>query len=339
MDWKKGFSASYYATIVDPDTWKDIDRFEIIGGTIQRSISDLRCSADITCKQHITNETLIRVWLDAKQNSNSSHTPLFTGYAASPERKINGMRTEYTLQCYSILRAAEDILLDRGWYAPAEVDAATIIKKLLAVTKAPIIFENGLEPKQLKNAIIAQSGESNLSMADWILTAVGWRMKILGDGSIFIGEYASEESVRFDSISNDVIEPSLSITHDWYNVPNVIRAVLDDTVAIYKDENINNPYSIPNRGREVWIEDDSPALNKDETLAQYAERILSEEQAVATEVSYDRRFHPDIYPTDFVRLNYPAQDLTGVYLVISQTVNLGFNARTSEEVRLSWAIR
>ena len=120
IDWRKGMTASYYATIVDPDSWADGKKINLVGGSIKRETSGLRHSADIDCVNYeLTDdnnqptEKYIRVWLDAKQNGNSSHTPLFTGIATSPGRNINGNITTQTLQCYSVLKIAQDILLKK----------------------------------------------------------------------------------------------------------------------------------------------------------------------------------------------------------------------------------
>ena len=137
---------------------------------------------------------------------------------------------------------------------------------------------------------------------------------------------------KFDSIENDVIEPSLTVTYDWYSCPNVFRAVYGTDVAIYKDEDTKSLFSIPGRGREVWAEETSCALNDGETLKAYAKRRLEELQKVSTIISYDRRYDPDIYPTDVITLGYPEQEISGNFMVSSQTINLGFNGRTSEEV-------
>lgn len=64
----------------------------------------------------------------------------------------------------------------------------------------------------------------------------------------------------------------------------------------------------------------------------YAKRRLKEEQMVSTVVSYDRRFMPGVVSTDVVKLNYPAQGITGNYMITSQTIEIGHGARTSEEV-------
>ena len=75
MNWSSGFSAEYYASIVDPNTWRDINRFEITGGSITRNDSELRESADIECLNYTeVTEQWIRIWLNAKQGNRNITT-------------------------------------------------------------------------------------------------------------------------------------------------------------------------------------------------------------------------------------------------------------------------
>lgn len=334
MDWKRGYSAKYYMTFVDPDSWKDGEIVQIIDGTIQRTLENLRESASVTCGNYEeTRERIIRVWLDTIQEGSISHTPLFTGYATTPSRSINGRKETKTLDCYSVLKPADDIYLDRGWYAAAKVDGPNVIKSLLSVIGTPIEIDQTEDKKRvLKQAIIAEEGETRLTMTEKILDVIGWRLKINGLGEISVAPFSKIPIAKFDSIENDVIEPSLTVTYDWYSCPNVFRAVYGTDVAIYKDEDTKSLFSIPGRGREVWAEETSCALNDGETLKAYAKRRLEELQKVSTIISYDRRYDPDIYPTDVITLGYPEQEISGNFMVSSQTINLGFNGRTSEEV-------
>lgn len=333
MDWSKGFSARYYLSVVDKNSWKDIDRIEITGGSVKRTISDLRESADINCVDYNSDsEQLIRVWLDARQEGISSHTPIFTGLATSPDRNINGRYETNTLQCYSVLKIAQDVLLPRGWYAPAEANAGVLIKNLLSVISPYVrIPENS---PALKSAIIAESGENHLSMTDKILDSIGWRLRLSGLGEVGIEPISKEPVNVFSSLDNDVLELSLNVSYDWYNCPNVYRAILDDSSAVARDDSPNSKFSTTKegRGREIWYEDTSCYLNENETLADYARRKLVEAQQVAYNVSYTRRFDPDVRVEDVVTINYPEQEIFGNFLVTSQTINLTYGGATSEEV-------
>ena len=331
MDWRKGFSARYYLTIVDRDTWRDIGRIEIIDGTIKRTCSDLRESADIKCKNYSDREQLVRVWMDARQEGDFVHTPLFTGLATSPDRNINGNIENNALQCYSVLKYAQDMLLDRGWYAPQDADGARIIKDLLGVSKAPIKMGEG--SSTLTETIVAEDNENCLSMAEKILEAINWDLKINGYGEITIEPITYTSIAMFDTVDNDVVEPSISVNYDWYDCPNVFRAITSDgSYAVARDEDESSLLSIPNRGREVWAEETDCYPSYSETIDEYAERRLKELQRVSTKVSYSRRFYPEIEVNDVVTLNFPRQGISGNFLVDSQTITLGYNGKTSEEV-------
>lgn len=338
MDWSKGFSSRYYISVVDKKTWRDIERIEILSGTVKRSYSDLRESADISCVEYPADtEQIIRVWLDARQEGESSHTPIFTGLATSPGRNINGRSETNTLECYSILKIAQDVLLPRGWYAPASANSGVLIKNLLSVIGLP---ENMLHISEnspaLKDAIIAEQGENNLSMVDKLLDAMSttemtWRLRLTGLGEIYIEPIPKEPVAILNSLDNDVLELSVTVTHDWYACPNVYRAISGDTSAIARDDSVDSPLSTINRGREVWYEDTSCFLNEEETLADYAKRKLKEAQQVSYNISYTRRFDPDIRIEDLITINYPEQKISGNFLVTSQSIELTYGGKTSEE--------
>ena len=335
MNWNKGLSARYYCSIVNPITWHDTgETFNITGGSISHSLSDLMESADVDCVRYPQNtERWIRVYLDARQSGAAEHIAMFTGLATSPDRNIDGLYETNKVQCYSVLKPAQDVLLPRGWYAPVGIDGAKLIKRLLGVTPAPVDYDPTVEAAPtLKRAIIAEDGESNLSMAHKILTAIGWRFRITGDGVIHICPTATEHTELFDSFENDSIEPVLTVTADWYGCPNVFRATQGDASAEARDES-ESLLSIPNRGREVWMEETNVNLSERETLLEYAKRRLKEEQQVAYIVKYDRRYRPDLYVSDIVELHCPAQGIDGEFVITSQSIELGYAARTSEEVQ------
>lgn len=331
MNYNEGYSAKFYVSVVDPRTWNDLSRFEITGGSINRSDGGLRHSADIECVNYTdTSEQWIRIWMDVRQGGTSDHVALFTGLTSTPSRTINGTRVSTQKQCYSVLKPAEDVLLPRGWYAPIDINSELIIRNLLSVTGVNVIPSG--EMPILTEAIIAEDGESNLTMIDKILLAVDWRMTIDGYGSIYLSPYPTEETALFDSMANDIIEPELNVNYDWFSCPNVFRAISGNISATVRDEDPDSPLSTVSRGREIWAEETNCDMYEGETIGDYAFRRLNELQQVAMTISYSRRFNPAVNVTDLVRLNYPAQNLVGLFEVTSQSIELGYGARVSEEV-------
>lgn len=330
VDYSKGYSASCYAERVDPATWRDVGVIRLTGGMIKRETTGKRQSADLNCVRYrIPVEQWIRVYLDIRQDGAAEHVPLFTGLAVSPDDDINGRLTLNSLTCFSVLKPAEDVLLTRGWYAPAGMSGAELVRRLLSVTPAPIVMEE--DSPVLAESIVAEDGENNLSMADRILDAIGWRLRIDGDGTVHIMPPAQEPSARFDPIDNDMIEPKIKITADWYSCPNVLMAVAGDVTGIARDDDPDSPLSTVSRGREVWKKE-SCTLAAGENVAEYARRKLAEAQRVRQKVSYSRRYVPEVMPGDLVGLNYPEQGLLGNYGVQSQSITLGYGARTAEQV-------
>lgn len=331
MNWEKGYSASYYMTIVDPQTWRDIERVEMIGGSIKRGLETLRESATIDCQPFdISIERWVRIYMDTEQAGDSAHTALFTGLATQPENNSNGAIKRGALDCYSVLKPADEVYLMRGWYAPAGANGGAILQSLLAVTPAPVVIAENAPA--LSQNIIAEKKETNMTMVEKILTAMNWQMRIDGDGTINAGPVSADPVAVFSPTDNDCLEKEVSVKADWYDCPNVFMAADGDITAIARDDDRNSPLSTISRGREVWAADYNAKLADNESIGQYAQRMLMALQKVAQKGKYTRRFFPGILPGDVVGLNYPDQGLNGNYTVQSQSINLAFAARTSEEV-------
>lgn len=331
MIWKDGYTAAYYITLIDPKSWRDIGRMEVTGGTIERTPADLMESADLDMTELPgTGEAWIRIWLDADQNG-VAHVPLFTGLTSAPSRDIDGRRNSYRVECYSVLKPLDDILLERGFYIPAEVNAPKAAVRLLKAGPAPVVVEGSGTMPRLTESVVAEEGETKLTLAEKVLSAIGWRIRIDGRGVIHIEEKPNVVVSMFDVNKNDVIELKLTDEYDWYSCPNVFRAISDDLTAVARDDDPASPLSTVSRGREIWAEETSVALGTNETLSTYAMRRLKELQSPAQTVSYNRRFDPDVKVGDLVRINHPEIGIDGTFEIAAQTLELSYGCRTEEE--------
>ena len=330
MNWNKGSTNKDYMTLVDPRSWVDKRNVNIAGGTIRREVSNLMESADVNCNEKIfEQEKWTRIWRIAHQDDTSERQPLFTGLSISPQDSYNGRLINNTVQCYSVLKPAEDIYLPRGWYAPQGFSGSALVKQLLDCTPAPKI-ESEFSPS-LNNSIIAEENETRLSMAHKILQAINWRLRIDGYGRIYICPKDTEPRIIINTQNMDIVEQDVNVKRDLFNCPNVFRAIAEDLVGIARDDSENSMLSTVNRGREVWAVESNCDLNDEETVSEYALRRLKELQATNQIVNYSRRFVPDILPNDMVRLQLPEQNLDDNYIVKSQTLTLG-KSKVDEEV-------
>lgn len=337
MDWSKGYTSSWYAVILDPVTWRETERIEIIGGTIKYTSSGLRASATVDVKRALADiEQWVRIYMDTEQDGGYGHIPMFTGLASCPKRQTFARSSDRSLNCYSVLQPAKDIPLQRGWYAMAGADGAQLIRDLLSVSPAPVVVGD-ISPA-LSTTIVAEDNETRLSMAERILSAIGWVMTVQGDGTIVLQPFNAESAAVFDASDYDIIEAPLTVKEDWYSCPNVYMAISGDLTGTARDENSDSPMSIARRGREVWMIETGVALSESESITAYAQRALREAQRIQMEVSYDRRYVPGIYPSGVVTLHYPAQNVDGDFVIQSQSVEIG-SGRTSETVmaRVEWS--
>lgn len=324
MNWNDEYAVSFYATTVDPVTWSDKERFEVKDGSyVSRMNSGLRDNASLSLDFIFDKEELIRIYVDAAQNEDIAHTAVFTGYATSPKKSMDGELLSQNAPCYGVLEHGSDILLPLGWYAPIGKRATDIIRDLLPDVQMEIKDESPI----LANYVVAENNESCLSMTDKILNAIGWVMQVDGTGLVSLGP-SSKTPVIEVSPAYDIIEEQIDIEQDMFNVCNVFRAVYGDTSAIAIDSDPNSPYSTVTRGREIWGHEEVSELAENESLALYAKRRLGEVQNIGKTARYSRRFHPDIFVGSIVAFNY--DNIKGNFRVTSQKINLSHNCTTDE---------
>lgn len=331
MDFTKGYTASFYAAFVDPDSWLDGDRLDIVSGSINRTATGLRSTADIVVREYDEpTDRYIRVYMDCEQDGDKAHVPLFTGIVSTPGENVQGPVRDVQLQAYSPLKAAEDIKLQLGDYVPAGTNGAEAIRKLLKSQKAPVEI-NGIAPA-LEEHIIAEQNENCVTFAEKILEAINWKLQIAGDGSIRLSpkEEDPEEALTISADENDIMEQDPHRGRDWFNCPNVLRVTSGEQTWTARDDDPNSELSTVARGREVQAVEDNVTLADDEGLIQYANRRLKELQQITETASYTRRFMPDLNIGDAIRISYT--QLEGKYVIEGQTISLTPGGQTSENV-------
>ena len=325
MNYTAGYTATFYATIMDG--WTEKNRLDLISGSITNTAEGLRQSASLEVRDFDKNaEHWLRIYMDARQDQNVTHTPIFTGVASAPKQQQEGPVETNELACYSVLEPA-DTQMTIGDYIPLGMNAGEAIKRLLQQTPAPVVIDDGIPA--LDNYIVAEDNETNITMTEKILQAIGWQLIIEGDGTIRVRKTPTEAAAKFGP-DYDVIEQQISRTRDWFKIPNVLIATSGDAVAVAKDEDPASPLSIPSRGREITKTVREAKTGGNEGLAEYARRTLQEEQQIAEELEYTRRFVPALYVGDIIQMDY--DNLQGFYKITNQTINLTYNGQTSEKV-------
>ena len=208
--------------------------------------------------------------------------------------------------------------------------------ELLKAGPAPVTYKS--PSPTLQEAIVSEDKDTYLAIAQKIVDAIGWRIRIDGTGAISIEPKPAREAARFDVYENDSIEVNITDTNDWFSAPNCIRVVNGKDCIEVRDQDPSGDLSTfarqRNRGGtgEIWKQESASSLGEDETLQMYAERRLKELQSPARKISYSRRYRPEVTVGDKVRLHLPGYDIDDVFAISSQKIELGYNARVTEEV-------
>lgn len=142
----------------------------------------------------------------------------------------------------------------------------------------------------------------------------------------------------YDDDNSSILYPELTMDHDLYGIPNVVEVIYsygsDYKQAVAKNEDVNSPISIPNRGREIVHRVTDPSLAgyvTQDQIQDYAERLLKELSTIEYTVSYTHAYCP-VRIGDCVRLNYTRAGIKGVKAkVISQSISCEPGCPVSEK--------
>lgn len=124
-----------------------------------------------------------------------SHTMLGCFRFEESSRKSSNGYTTITADGYSVLKPADELELNAGAYALGGTDAPSCAASFLSVCPSSVEVDGRAA---LPRTIVFEGGTTALGAAWQVLDAVGWHMRIDGDGS-----------VRIEPLPD---EPALSVT-------------------------------------------------------------------------------------------------------------------------------
>ena len=330
MDWKQGYTSTIRLYLVNQSTWGDGDE---IDGLVSASItkddeSSLIEDSSISLDGDPING-YVRLVLEAKNNSEMAREILGTFLVTSPKRAIDGKHTTIDLECYSVLKPAADKTLPPGWYFPEGGDPIAGACELLSnVLKCPIeMTESDIRTYEPK---IAESNETVLSMASYLLEDTGHFISIDGRGCVTIKKKKDDIIAVFDTYENDVLMPDITDESDIFDIPNILR-VSDSSgnyETIYNNDE-NSSTSIENIGWEKWASEQL-TLDYGETLLGKGVERMEELSKSVRKISYSREFDPNVKVNDVALYLLPQQGIVGTFRIVSQSYEIGNGVKVSE---------
>ena len=330
MDWNQGYTATFRLYSVNQSTWGDGDEIEnLVSASVTKdNESSLIEDASIS----IDGEPIkgyVRLVLEAKNTSGMAKVNLGTFLVTSPKRSINGVLTTIDLECYSVLKPADDKLLPPGWYFPEGGDPIAGASELLSnCLKCPVEpAESDIRTDQVK---VAESNETALSMAKYLLEDTNWFIYIDGRGCVSIKKKPDNIVKMFDACENHVLMPNITDESDIFDIPNILR-VTDSSgnyETIYNNDEQSDT-SIEKLGWEKWSSEQL-SLDYGETLLGKGGERMEELSKTTRKINYSREFDPDVKLNDVALYMLPKQRIVGTFRIISQSLSIENGIKVSE---------
>ena len=336
-DWTKSMQQTFEYYIVDPGTWKDVRRLDLVKSCSISwdSDTDTLGSATIDVVDSL-GECYIRTYLVTIQNGVVERHPLGTFMSQTPSSDFDGKVRTVSMDAYTPLIELKEKQPPIGFFIPK---GNNIMTKAYEITRenlrAPVIPANSTDT--LNYDFVSDTEETWVSFLKDLMANAKYSFSLDEMGRVLfspIQDMASLQPVyTFDDSNSSILYSEISMKHDLYGLPNVVEVIYSNGSGNYYAKVVNDdpssPISTVSRGREIVYRDTNPSIFEMPTsdpkdaqtyITQYAERLLKELSSIEYTISYTHGYCGNRLG-DCVRLNYKRAGIDNIKAkVISQTI-------------------
>lgn len=330
-DWKASMIQTFEYYIVDPNTWKDVKKLDNVKScTITRdSETDTLGSATIDVTDSL-GECYIRVYLITIQNGVREKHPLGTFLVQTPSSSFDGKTRDASMDAYTPLIELKENQPPIGYSllkGENIMDAAYRIVR--ENTRAPVVRTECDET--LTYDFVASNDETWLSFVSDLIANAKYELALDELGRILFAPKQDTASLQpvwtYDDTNSSILYPEISMTHDLYEIPNVVEVIYssgsDYYHAIATNDDSNSPTSNISRGRTIKRRVVNPDVGGNPTerqIEEYANQLLRDLSSLEYTVSYTHGYCPARIK-DCVRLDYERAKITDTKAkIISQSI-------------------
>lgn len=335
MDWRRSYSSTWRVFKVNKDTWADGEALAgVDSASVTRTADGSLLESGGLELTGTVDPGYYRIVMTADQGGELARvdvaTLLFVANGGGYDYNTHTQKADG----YSVLYPASVTAVTTGGYAPAGVNGAEYAADLLAAAiNAPVETEGTFT---LNEPIVHALGSSVLEAAWAVLNAGGFVMQITGRGVVRICPKPTDPALILDSTNEGLMLNGTSFTADESGIPNRYIVIDGANLTMAANSDPESAVSTIARGYTVDQVDTSPTPVDGETLAEYAERRLSELSVLIEEQSYTREYAAGVNLYDIVRASLDAFE--GDYRIASQTIACGNGITVAEKVEKETAL-
>ena len=330
-DWTKSMQQSFEYYVVDPGTWKDIRRIDLVKSCSISwdSDADTLGSATIDVVDSL-GECYIRTYLVTIQNGVVERHPLGTFMSQTPSSDFDGKVRTVSMDAYTPLIELKEKHPPIGFFISK---GDNIMTKVYEITRenlrAPVIPANSTDT--LNYDFVSDTEETWVSFLKDLMANAKYSFSLDEMGRVLFSPVQDMASLQpvytFVDSNSSLLYSEISMEHDLYGLPNVVEVVYSNGSGNYYAKVVNDdpssPISTVSRGREIVYRDTNPSIagvpNKDQ-IEEYAERLLKDLSSIEYTISYTHGYCGNRLG-DCVRLNYKRAGIDNIKAkVISQTI-------------------
>lgn len=332
-DWTRSMRQTFEYYIVDPGTWRDIKKLDLIeSSSITRDLtSNTKGTSTITSDVDFSDK-YVRTYLVTEQDGRREKFPLGTHLYQSPSTSYKATRKTASQDGYTPLVELDENPPPYGFSiqkGASILGTAAIIAEEQA--RAPVIHgDNG---DRLDDIFVSDTSDTYLTFLTDLIANANYSFGLDDMGRIVFEKNQETDALApiwtYNDDNSSILYPDVSIDRDLYGIPNVVEVIYSPAngqpiVASAINSDPASPVSTVNRGRKVTYRDTNPnvveGINQSQ-LESYARNRLKELSALEYTISYKHGYCP-VTIGNCVRLNYKMAGLNDVKAkVIRQIIN------------------
>lgn len=332
-DWTKTMQQYYEYYVVDPNTWCDIQRLDVVkSSSINRdSTAETLGSATIDVTESV-GECYIRTYLVTVQNGITEKFPLGTHLVQTPSSSFNGKIRDVSMDAYTPLIELKEGMPPIGY---ARLKGENIMDAAYEIVRenvrAPVVKPS--HTSVLDIDFISDSSETWSSYTRSLIANAKYKFDLDERGQILFMPDQDIESLQpvwtYTDDNCSILYPDVSMDHDLFGIPNVVEVVYSKGASCVRgcaeNTDSNSPISIVNRGRRIMYRETNPSVmgvtNPTEAyMNEYAKALLKSLSTVEYTLNYTHGYCP-VRLGDCVRFNYARAGLENIKAkVVSQNI-------------------
>ena len=338
-DWTKSMQQTFEYYIVDPGTWKDVKRVDTVKScNISRDAEAGTLGSATFNVTESLGECYIRIYLVTIQNGVREKHPLGTYIVQTPSSSFDGKVKDVTMDAYTPLLELKENPPPYGYSIPEGDNIMDIACQLTQDNvRAPVIMANC--DTKLCYDFVSDPDDTWLTYLTDLIANANYVYSLDEMGRILFSPKQDTASLQpvwtFDDGNSSILQPSITLSHDIYGIPNVVEVIYSNGGVFYQalavNDDPNSPISTVNRGRRIThrVTDPEIAGNpSQEQIEEYAERTLRDLSSLEYTITYTHGYCP-VRIDDCVRLNY---ERAGLRNIKARVINQSIDCKTSCQV-------